>query len=101
MLDLLKKTLLAGVGLAAMTKDKVEAMAREVAQSADLSSDKGQEFVAEVMQRAEKAREDLESTIQKVVNENLRKTDLPSRDDISRLSDRLAALESRLADKSD
>ncbi len=101
MLDLIKKTLLAGIGLAAMTKDKVEAMARDVAKSADLSSEKGQEFVDEVMHRAEKAREDLEATIQKIVNDNLRKTDLPSRDDISRLSDRLAALESRLADKSE
>jgi polyhydroxyalkanoate synthesis regulator phasin len=100
MIELFKKTMLMGVGLAAMTKDRVEEMAREVAKSADMSADKGQQFVREVLDRAEKARDDFESTVQKAVNDNLRKTDLPTRDDIERLNARLERLEQTLASKS-
>ena len=32
MFDLIKKTMLTGVGLAAMTKDKVEALAKELSE---------------------------------------------------------------------
>ena len=101
MIELIKKTLLTGVGLAAMTKDKVEEVAREIASAAQLSSDKGQAFVDEAVARAEKAREDLETTIQRMVNDNLKKTDLPTREDITRLIDRIDELEKTIAAKSD
>ncbi len=99
MTDLIKKTLLMGVGLAAMTKDKVEELAREIADTAKLSSDKGQEFVNTVVDRAEKARKDLETTVQRVVKDNLKKLDLPSRDDVAALTARLEKLEQTLAGK--
>ena len=73
MTELIKKTLLMGVGLAALTKDKVEELAREVAHSAKLSSEKGQEFVDTVVDRAEKARTDLEARVQRLVQDNLKK----------------------------
>lgn len=100
MIDLMKKTLLTGVGLAALTADKVEELAREFVKSAQLSSEKGQEFIKEVTQRAEKARTDLEATVRRVVNDSLRKTDLATHDDVSRLEARIAELERKLNAKS-
>jgi polyhydroxyalkanoate synthesis regulator phasin len=101
MIDLIKKSFLTGVGLAAMTKDKVEEVAREIAKTAKLSSDKGQAFVDEAVARAETARKDLEAAVQRVVNESLKKTDLPTREDIAALSARIERLEQALAAKSD
>jgi len=101
MFDLIKQTMMMGVGMAAMTKDKVEEYAREVADSAKLSREKGEEFVEEVKSRADKAREDFETTVQRVVNENLRKTDLPTREDIDTLSARIEKLEQTIAAGSD
>ncbi len=100
MIELFKKTMLMGVGLAAMTRDRVEEMAREIAKSADMSAEKGQQFVRDVLDRAEKARDDFESTVQKAVNDTLRKTDLPTRDDIQQLNARIERLEQALASKS-
>ena len=97
MFDLIKKTMLMGVGLAVMSKEKAEAMAREVADTAKLSSEKGQEFVDEVVGKSEKMRQDLEETVQRVVNENLKRTNLPTRDDIAQLRARIDELERNLA----
>ena len=97
MIDLLKKTLLTGVGLGLMTKDKVEEVAREIAKAANLSSDKGQEFVDEAVARAKKGRADLEATVQKFVKESLRKANLPTQDDMAALTARLDRIEQTLA----
>jgi polyhydroxyalkanoate synthesis regulator phasin len=97
MFDLIKKTMLMGVGLAVMSKERAEAMAREVADTAKLSSEKGQEFVNEVVGKSEKMRQELEETVQRVVNENLKRTNLPTRDDIAQLRARIDELERNLA----
>lgn len=101
MIDLLKKTLLAGVGVTLMTKDKVEEMAREIAEAAQLSTDKGQEFVNEAVARAQKGRQDLEATVQRVVQDTLKAAHLPTRDDLSALAARIEQLEQRCGEKHD
>ncbi len=100
MIDLMKKTLLAGVGLTLMTKDKVEEIAREIAKSGDLSADKGQEFVDEAVARAKKGREDLEAMLRRMIKELTRKGDLPTREDFAQLVARVEKLEQSLGSKS-
>ncbi|MBU0618468.1 MAG: phasin family protein, partial [Planctomycetes bacterium] len=97
MFDLIKKTMLMGVGLAVMSKEKAEAMAREIADTAKLSSEKGQEFVDEVVGKSEKMRQELEETVQRVVNENLKRTNLPTRDDIAHLEAKIDELDQKVA----
>ncbi|MCK4342269.1 MAG: phasin family protein [Phycisphaerae bacterium] len=101
MIDLMKKTLLTGVGLGLMTKDKVEEIAREIANAAQLSTDKGQEFVDEAVARAKKGREDLEATVQRLVSESFKKADLPTREDLAELTARLEKLEQHCAAQHD
>lgn len=96
MIDLLKKTLLTGVGLGLMTLDKVEEVAREIADTANLSADKGQEFVDEAITRAKKGRADLEATVQRMVDETLKKTPVATKDDIAQLAARLERIEQQL-----
>jgi polyhydroxyalkanoate synthesis regulator phasin len=95
-LDLMKKTLLAGVGLTLMTKDKVEEVARDIAKTAQLSADKGQEFVDEAVARAKKTREDLDAMVQRAVDNAVKKAKLASHDDLAQLSARLEKLEQSL-----
>ncbi|MFQ5805068.1 MAG: phasin family protein [Phycisphaerae bacterium] len=97
MFDLIKKTLLTGVGLAVISREKAEAMAREVADAAKLSSEKGQEFVDEVVGKSEKMRKELEETVQRAVHESLKRADLPTRDDIAQLRARIEELERTVA----
>ena len=96
MIEIVKKTMFAGIGLAAMTKDKIEELAQDVAKSAELPAERGQQFVEEVMDRAETARKDLEEKIHRVVNESIRKSNLATRDDLHRLNARVEELEQKL-----
>jgi len=100
MVDLIKKTLLAGVGLTLLTADKVEEVARDIAKSAQLSTDKGQEFVKEAVERARKGRAELEATVQRMVQQTLQKANLATRDDIAELRSRLERLEQQVAGRS-
>jgi polyhydroxyalkanoate synthesis regulator phasin len=99
MLDVMKKMLLAGVGMTLLTKDKVEELAREVAKSADLSREKGQEFIDEAVARAKKGREELNGLVERAVNEAVGRANLPTRKDIAELQARLARLEQMLTPK--
>jgi polyhydroxyalkanoate synthesis regulator phasin len=99
MIDLLKKTVLAGVGMTLMTKDKVEEVARDIANTAQLSAEKGEEFVNEAVKRAERSREDLEATVRRIVDETMKRANLPTRDDLAQLSARLEKLEQHCANK--
>ncbi len=97
MFDLVKKAMFAGIGLAVMSKEKVEELARDIAKSAELSSDKGQEFVQEVVGRSQKAREELEAMVNNAVKEALSRAEVASRSDIAALEKRLARIESKLS----
>jgi polyhydroxyalkanoate synthesis regulator phasin len=61
MFDIIKKTMLTGVGLAAMTKDKVEELAKELAEKGKLSEKEGRDLVDELLKKSEQARKDLET----------------------------------------
>jgi polyhydroxyalkanoate synthesis regulator phasin len=93
MLDTIKKTLLAGMGLSLMTADKAAALAGEIADAAELPREKAQELVDHAVARARKGREDLESVIRKLVAEALAKANLATRDELAALESRLARLE--------
>ena len=99
MFDAFRKAMMAGVGLAVMTKDRVEEMAREFAKTGEMSSEKGEQFVQEAMQQAEKARAEFENRVAAIVNDNLAKTAVATRSDIEKLLARIDALEQKLADK--
>ena len=74
MFDLIKKAMFTGLGLAVMSKEKAEAMAKEIAESAKLSTEKGQEFVDEVVGKSEKMRQEFEESVQRAVNDALKRT---------------------------
>lgn len=98
MIDLMKKTLLTGVGLTLMTKDKVEEMARDLANTAGMSAEKGQEFVNEAVARAEKGRQDLEAQVHDLVDQAIKRANLPTRDEVDALCARIEQLEQAQTD---
>jgi len=99
MLDVIKNTMLMGLGMAAMTKDTIEKMARDVADNAKLSTEKGREFVDDVMKRAEQAKADMEANVSRLVNDNLKRVDIASKSDIDALKARIDRLEQLLSQR--
>jgi polyhydroxyalkanoate synthesis regulator phasin len=96
MFDLIKKTLLTGVGLAVMTKDKVEELGKELVAQARLSENEGKEFIDHLMTQSESARKDFESRLNSAVQKAVSSLNLASKDEVAKLSAKVEELSARL-----
>lgn len=96
MFDIIKRTLLTGVGLAVMTKDKVEELGKELAEQAKLSETEGKEFVDHLMTQSENARKDFETRINAAVQKAVSTLNLASKDELAKLSAKVEELTAKL-----
>lgn len=99
MLESLKKTLYAGVGLAFLTRDKLEEMGKRLAEESKLSEGEGKKLVDEFLKKGEEAKAMLDRTVSGAVSAALERIDLPRRAEVKALEARVQALEARLAGK--
>ena len=96
MIDLIKKTLLTGVGMAVMTKEKVEELGRDLVDQAKLSETEGREFVDDLMKRSETARGEFESRVDGLVKQAVDRLNLAPKDELIKLQARIVELEAEL-----
>ena len=99
MFDIIKKAMLSGVGMAAMTKDKVEELAKELTEKGKMSEKEGRELFDELLKKSEQARKDLETKVEDVVHKVLGKIDVATKKEIDMLEKRIKRLEKK--EKSD
>jgi polyhydroxyalkanoate synthesis regulator phasin len=92
MLDLMKKAILTGLGLAFMTKEKIEEFSKDIIEKGKLSETERKEFIDELQKKSEEARKKLQEQIQSAVDNTLKKMNIATRDDISRVEKQLAKL---------
>jgi len=97
MIEALKKTLYTGIGLAFLTRDKIEEMAKRMAEDAKLSEGEGKKLFEEFLKKSEEARATVEKMVSGAVSTTLEKLDIPKRSDLKALEARVAALEAKLA----
>lgn len=95
MLDTLKKTLYAGVGLVFLTRDRIEELAKRMAEEAKLSEGEGRKFIDEIIKKSEEAKSAMERTVNSAVGAALDRLDIPKRSEVKALEARVQALESR------
>ena len=67
MVDLIKKAIITGVGLAVLTKEKAEELVQELTQQAKLSEQEGKELFDGLLKQSENARNDLQSKLDETV----------------------------------
>ncbi len=85
MIDLVKKTLLTGVGVAALTKEKIEEVARDFVEKGKLSEQEGKALVDDLMARSDESRKELQRQIEEKVVQLLDKMDLAKKSDLEAL----------------
>jgi polyhydroxyalkanoate synthesis regulator phasin len=87
--DIVKKTMMTGIGFALKTKDEVEDWAKELVTRGELSENEGEKFVDELMKRYEEARETLEQKVEKSVKEILKKVEVPTAQEFAELKEEI------------
>ncbi len=97
MLELMKKTVFAGIGMAAMTKDKIEEVSKECIAQGQLSEKEGEKFVAELLQRSEESREELKSQVEQAAESLIDKMGLVKADDLQSLRKEITLLREEIA----
>ena len=76
MFNIIKKSMLTGIGLALIAKDEVEDLAREFVKKGKMSESEGMKFLEDLQKRYEKTQKKLEDRIQEAVKEFMKKADV-------------------------
>jgi|WetSurMetagenome_2_1015567.scaffolds.fasta_scaffold01385_5 polyhydroxyalkanoate synthesis regulator phasin len=95
MVEMIKKTLLAGVGLAFMTKDKAEEVAKKFVQDTKIAEGEGKKFVDELLKKSEEAKKSIEKLVETAVHTAVTRLDIPTRGEMKKLEDRILELEGK------
>ena len=80
--DLIKKTLLAGVGLALKTWDEVEDLTKELVDKGKMTEKDGSKFIKDLQKRYEETQKKLEARVEKTVKDFLKKADVVTGDEL-------------------
>ena len=96
MFDILRKALLAGVGVTYLTKDKIEEAGRKIARDAKISEGEARKFVDELVKKSVEAKDSLEKTVADKIQTAIHAMNLPTRKDVDELKSRIAELEAQL-----
>jgi polyhydroxyalkanoate synthesis regulator phasin len=96
MFEILRKAILAGVGVTYLTKDKIEEVGKKIAQDAKVSEAEARKFVDELIHKSLEAKGSLEKTVSDKVQAALHTMNLTTSKDVDELKKRIAGLEAQL-----
>ena len=83
--DLIKKTLLTGVGLALKTWDEVEDLAKELIEKGKLNETEGGKFIKDLQNRYEDTQKKLEARVEESIEKFFKKANVVTGDDLKAL----------------
>jgi len=98
MLDLMKKSLLTGIGLALKTKDEVEDLAKELTRKSKMTEKEGKKFFDDLNKRYEESRKKLDKNIEAMVKKILKKADLVTADQLKALQKEIRELKKAVSE---
>ena len=93
MYDLIKKTILASVGFGVMTKEKIEEIGKEMIKKGEVSEKEGKEFIDSLLKKSEEAQKEIETKVYRMIQDSLKKMNLATKEDITRLNKKITRLE--------
>jgi len=95
-IDIAKKALLTGIGLALTAKDEAEDLARELEKKLNLNEEEGKKFFKDIQKRYEETQDKLEERVEKSVRKFLKKADIVTTDELKALKKEIRDLKQSL-----
>jgi polyhydroxyalkanoate synthesis regulator phasin len=96
MIDLIKKALYTGVGMAVLTKEKAEELVKELTQQAKLSEQEGKELFDGLLKQSDQARVDFQAKVDDAVLSVIKRLNLVSKDELEMLQNKVAELSAKI-----
>ncbi len=97
MFDLVRKSMLAGVGLALKAWDEVEDLAKEAVEQGKMTEQEGRKFIGEIQERYDEAQRKLEERVEKSVKDLLKKADVVTQDELKALKKEIRELKALIS----
>jgi len=97
MLNIIKKSMLTGIGLALLAKDEVEDLAKELANKGKMSENEGMKFLEDLQKRYEETQKKLEDRVQETVKEFMKKADVVTGDELKGLKKEIRELKKAIS----
>lgn len=85
MIDYVKKTLLTTVGVAALTKEKIEEVARDFVEKGKMTEQEGKTLVDDLLARSEESRVEFQQQVESRVQKALDKMNLVRKSELDAL----------------
>jgi len=96
MIEIVKKSMLAGIGIASLTKDKVEEIAKDLVKQGGITEQEGRKFVEEMLGYADKTRNDMEKIVESSIEKVINRLDLVRRKDFDEVKKSLDEIQEKL-----
>lgn len=97
MIELIKKAVLTGVGIASLTKDKIEDLAKELVVKGKMSEQEGEKLVQEILNRAEESRTTINNQTENLIRKTITKMQLARNEDVELLKEEVEKLREEIA----
>ena len=101
MLNIIKKSMLTGIGLALIAKDEVEDLARELVNKGKMSENEGTKFLEDLQKRYDETQTKLEEKVQKAVKDFMKKADVVTSDELKGLKKEIRELKKAISEGPD
>lgn len=96
MLEIIEKTLLAGIGAAALTQKKAEELIDELKDKLNLSEDEGKKLLNRLQDAAKERQQKLEDMASEEVKKACERVGVATKSELETLQKKVAALEKQL-----
>jgi polyhydroxyalkanoate synthesis regulator phasin len=98
MLNIIKKSLLTGIGLALIAKDEVEDLAKELAKKGQMSETEGLKFLDDLHKRYDETQKKLEEKVEKAVKDFMKLEDVVTGDELKGLKKEIRDLKKAISE---
>ena len=101
MLNIIKKSMLTGIGLALIAKDEVEDLAKELVNKGKMSENEGTKFLEDLQKRYDETQKKLEEKVQQAVKDFMKKADVVTGDELKALKKEIRDLKKAISETGD
>jgi polyhydroxyalkanoate synthesis regulator phasin len=101
MLNIVKKSMLTGIGLALIAKDEVEDLAKELVNKGKMSENEGTKFLEDLQRRYDETQKKLEEKVQRAVKDFMKKADVVTGDELKGLKKEIRDLKKAISEGGD
>ena len=101
MLEIVKKAMMTGIGMALLAKDEMEDLARDVVEKGKMTEQDGKKFISELQKRYEDVQGKLEERVETTVRDILKKMDVVTGEDLKAIKKEIRELKKAVGKDSD